>query len=236
MALSTCNVNLVDLYPGQGIIKSKNIEGFIMSLKKRWLFALVLTSSLLSIEKVALAARPDSSIVIGPTFSSHSFDSATAAALGSNPSTGVGFSFGSFFGLDFSDDIGAEFGVLYVKRTTVGFISTANYNSTILNVPLLLRLSPISGLRGLKIQVGPYFGFLPSASLTLGSSTLASSANTDSVDIGAMGGLSYFAPITENLLFRISALYSYGFADLNSAGPEIKTRGLDTYVGIVMLR
>jgi hypothetical protein len=205
-------------------------------MKNMRTFMLIFASLVLGVEAEALAVRPDSSVVVGPTFSNYSFDPATSSTLGTNLSTGVGFSFGSFFGMDFSDDIGGEFGILYAKRITGGLSGGANYNATILNLPVLVRLSPFSGLRGLKIEVGPYFGFLPSASITNGANTVASTANTDTVDIGATGGLSYFAPINEGLMFRVTALYSYGFVDINSGSAEIKTRGLDTYIGLVFLR
>jgi hypothetical protein len=149
---------------------------------------------------------------------------------------GVGYSFGSFTGTDFTDSFGGELGFFFNKRTT-SFPGSISYSATALNVPILARWSPFSDLRGFKFEIGPYFGILPTGSFTKGSSTLASSANIDSLDIGVMGGVSYFAPIKADLLFRATALYSFGFTDMASSIDSVaKTRGLDVYLGLVFLR
>lgn len=184
-------------------------------------------------------AEYDSSIVFGPTFSSHAIDAATlsswsASGVNGSPAMGTGFSFGSFFGFPFSEEWGAEIGVLYVQRITS--FQNATFRSTSLSMPILARWAPFSGARGLKIELGPYFGLLPTGNLSSNGSTLASSVAADTVDIGAMGGLSYFLTINSSVQFRLSAFYTYGFVDVNSGSADIRNRGIDIYAGFTFTK
>jgi len=198
-----------------------------MFQSKRLIAVLIGSLGFLSVEKGAFA-REYSSIVLGPTFSQNSFLNSNIAGPSS---IGVGLSFGSFFGLEISDRFGFESGFLFVKRTT-SFNNGVQYSGTTLNIPLLVTYVPVAHHPHLKLELGPYLGLMPSGSLTQNGSNLSTIANIDDIDIGAVGGLTYLISLSSKADLRMSALYYFGFTDMSSRSGVVKSRGLDTLIGL----
>lgn len=174
----------------------------------------------------------ESSFIIGPNFSQHTLDSATATTFGGSPSSGVGYNFGTTMGFTFDDTWGMELGVLLSKRIT-SFPANLSFSTSTINIPLLLRISPLVDLRGLTLEIGPYVGILPYSSAIQNGAPVAGSFSTDLVDYGAMGGLTYLVPVSSWISLRASVFYTYGLPDISSGPQEVRVRGLDTYIGLM---
>ena len=172
-------------------------------------------------------ARGYSSILIGPTFSQHSIEN---SSISGPSSAGVGVSFGSFYGVEFSERFGFELGVFFVKRTTA-FENHIRYSITTVSIPLLVTYAPLVHMPHLKLELGPYFGLMPWGSYTQNGNTLGSNAGIDQIDIGAVGGVTYLIPVSYQSDLRMSTLYSFGFTDMRSGPSVIQSRGLDVLIG-----
>lgn len=206
-----------------------------MFLNKRFKHNATLIAAGLSLSQSALASFDNNtSIVVGPTFSSYTIDSNYTNKYGPT-SMGVGYSLGAFFGFDFSSQWGADFGLLLVKRTTTLNFGSGNMSMTMLqmDLPFLLKYTPFSETPAFQLEAGPYFGVLADALFSQDGKIYDTSWGMNTIDFGAAGGVSLVLPFKDRIDLRFSALYFYGFNDMGYS-LNARTRGLNAYFGIVI--
>lgn len=153
----------------------------------------------------------------------------------------VGFGFGATATIDFTSHLGLEGGALYVSHpfatnvynSSINTVVNTNYNYNFFQIPLFLKISPISIL---SVNFGGYYG--------IATSTSASSSNAGSTsvvapplvnDYGLIGGVGVRIPVLPLLKIRGDIMYEYGLAILSKTADSSQyTRSLDFWAGVVL--
>lgn len=118
-------------------------------------------------------------------------------------SGGTSFGAGALAGMDLSPFISAETGFLFLGYNSTAAVggTSQSLSTRYLNIPLFLRLSPISFI---SINAGPYYA-----------TGLSSDRGQHPGDFGFMGGASLRYPLLPAIRARLDVLYQLGLTNLD---------------------
>jgi hypothetical protein len=138
------------------------------------------------------------------------FANVNTSSVGAAYNSRTGYHLGAFTLIKFSK-IGIQPEIVFSRQgSSISATGTsADWQYDYLNIPVILKLYTVAGI---NIQVGPQFGFLSSATQTLGGSTTDIKNNLKGSDISLAMGLGIDLPF--GLL--IDARYNLGLTDINN--------------------
>lgn len=177
---------------------------------------LVLIVLLSTVFGVSSARALDFSAFGAYTVTNYNFTPSTSSASGN------AFGLGATVGMDWVPFLSLETGALFLTHVySPGGVSASTVSSNYLDIPLLLRLSPINFF---SLNAGPYYGF-----------AMSSTGSSVSNDYGLLMGLSLRVPLLPLLKARADAMYEYGLANISPVASSTQNSRNFIFLAGVML-
>jgi hypothetical protein len=206
---------------------------------KKLMFGLMLAAVMLFTAAPLFAEGMMFGIKGGLNMSNLTGDDATMEGI--DPSMKMGFGGGVFFNYAFTELFAVQVEGLYTMKGATyewsegGESGSVDWKVDYIQLPLLLKVNiPTEGKIKPAIFAGPTFGFLMSSKISGDGEDLDVKDNTESMDIGILGGLEIGYKMEKGLLF-LGASYEVGMQTVAKVdegdAPDIKNTNIGIYLG-----